>query len=139
MEQSGASGTLDIGEVAARSGLAPSALRYYEEQGLIEAAERKGLRRQYDSSVLIRLGFIRLCQDAGFTIPEIAAFVRQRSKPGSRWKIAVKEKLGSIEDQMDRLSLAREMLTHAIECKSPDIVDCPHFQQTVSSYAERLS
>lgn len=132
-------GILDIAEVAGRSGLAPSALRYYEESGLIKPTARKGLRRQYESSVLLRLGFIRLCQDVGFTLPEIASFLGDRSRARGRWRHLVRQKLASVEDQMGRLALAREMLTHASDCESRDIADCPHFQQTVSQYASSIA
>ncbi len=125
---------MDIGEVAASSGLAPSALRYYEEHGLLKPTARKGLRRQYDPSVLLRLSFIRMCQDVGFSLPEIASLLTNRSR-GSRWRQVVRQKLASVEDQMGRLALARDMLTHAADCESRDIADCPYFQQTVSEYA----
>ncbi|MGW0168554.1 MerR family transcriptional regulator [Streptomyces sp. NPDC003343] len=62
---------LDISEVARRSGLAPSALRFYERKGLIAAAGRNGLRRTYHPEVLQQLGLITCARGAGFSVAEI--------------------------------------------------------------------
>ncbi|MFI1913358.1 MerR family transcriptional regulator [Nocardia sp. NPDC020380] len=69
---------LDIADVAARSQLAPSALRFYEKRGLISPAGRNGLRRTYEASVLDRLALIACARDSGFTIAEIARFLIAR-------------------------------------------------------------
>ena len=67
---------LGIGEVARRAGIATSALRYYESEGLIPLAERRGGRRVYDASILLRLTLIELAKNAGFTIAEIKRLLR---------------------------------------------------------------
>ncbi len=62
---------LTIGQVAARSGVAPSALRYYEEQGLVSATRSPGGARRYPRSVLRRLAFVRAAQNVGLSLTEI--------------------------------------------------------------------
>lgn len=62
---------LSIGQVAARSGVAPSRIRYYEEIGVLPQAEREGGRRRYDDDVLRRLSIIDIAQRAGFSLDEI--------------------------------------------------------------------
>src|SRR4051794_41957451 len=64
---------LGIGEVAARAGMAPSALRYYEDQGLIAAERTAGGARRYPRSVLRRLAVIRAARNIGLSLPEIRA------------------------------------------------------------------
>ena len=64
---------LDIAEVARASGMAASALRFYEERGLIAPIGRHGLRRLFDPGVLERLKLIALGRAAGFSLQEIAA------------------------------------------------------------------
>jgi DNA-binding transcriptional MerR regulator len=66
---------LDIAEVAERSGLAPSALRYYEKRDLIASEGRNGLRRAFRPEVLDRLSLISCARAAGFTLAEIARFL----------------------------------------------------------------
>ena len=83
---------MDIGEVATRAGVQPSTLRYYEEIGLIRSEGRHGLRRQFDSDVLLRLSLIALGRTAGFSLTEIAAILRPNGRlelPRERGPIAV--------------------------------------------------
>ena len=70
---------LDIGEVAQRSGLKPSTLRYYEEAGLIASVTRIGLRRQFPAEVLLQLKLIAMGKSAGFSLEEIAGMFGART------------------------------------------------------------
>src|SRR5688572_5613784 len=72
---------LDINEVARRSGLPASALRHYEEKGLIVSVGRRGLRRLFDPGVLQRLALIAMGQAAGFSLDEIARMFAPDGKP----------------------------------------------------------
>jgi MerR family redox-sensitive transcriptional activator SoxR len=64
---------LTIGQVAERSGVAPSALRYYEQQGLIGSSRSPGGARRFPRSVLRRLAFVRAAQNVGLSLTEIRA------------------------------------------------------------------
>jgi MerR family redox-sensitive transcriptional activator SoxR len=64
---------LTVSEVAHRSGFAPSALRFYEEKGLIEASRTSGGQRRYARAVLRRLAFVRAASNVGLSLDEIAA------------------------------------------------------------------
>ncbi len=119
---------LDIGEVARRCGLSPATLRFYEEQGLIAAIGRKGLRRQYDETVLERLGMIALGRAAGFALAEIARLFAHAGRPRiDRRALAAKA------DQLDRtirhLSAMRDGLRHAVACTAPSHLECPTFRR----------
>lgn len=72
---------LDIGELSARSGVPPSALRYYEEIGLLASEGRKGLRRQFGPDALLRLSLVALGRVAGFSLAEIAAMIGPDGRP----------------------------------------------------------
>src|SRR4051794_21288551 len=91
---------LDIGEVSARTGLAPSKLRFYEQRGLIESDTRFGLRRQFPANVLHRIGFILLAQEAGFTLDEIGALFASR---GKEWKRIARRKHTELRERIERL------------------------------------
>ena len=80
---------LSIGEVAKRTGVAASALRYYEREGLIPKAERSGGKRVYAIDILDRLALIGVAKAAGFSIAEVKTLLSgfaRRTPPGRRWR-----------------------------------------------------
>jgi len=114
---------LDIGEVSARTGLAPSKLRFYEQRGLIEHEDRFGLRRQFPADVVHRIAFILLAQEAGFTLDEIGELFASR---GKEWKKVAARKHEELAHRMNRLEHVRARLEHALECDSPTLMQCEH-------------
>jgi len=121
----GAGPLLDIAEVARQTGLAPSTLRYYEERGLIASTARRGLRRQYQPEVLSRIAVIVLCQQAGFTLPEIAEVLATGGGP--EWRALVADKLNEVTRSIADLTTVAEGLAHALDCPSQELLRCPHF------------
>src|SRR5690606_19087733 len=119
---------MDIAEVARRSGIAASTLRYYEQKGLIASTGRRGLRRVFGPDVLERLALISLGQTAGFTLDEIARMFA----PDGRPRID-RRKLASKAEELDRtirqLTAIREGLRHAAVCPAPNHLDCPTFRR----------
>ncbi|MGV9247135.1 MerR family transcriptional regulator [Streptomyces sp. NPDC003710] len=125
---------LDIAEVARRSGLAPSALRFYEKKGLIAAAGRNGLRRTYHPDVLERLELITCARSAGFSVAEIGRFLVARpSDADLRDRMA--DKARALDEQIGRLTRLRDSLRHAAVCDHEPIVDCPEFKRAVGHVA----
>ena len=122
---------LDIGEVVAHTGLAPSALRFYEQRGLIASTGRNGLRRTYDADVLDRLALIGCAREAGFGIAEIARFLAAGPKDQD-----LRDRMASKADELDvliaRLTRMRAGLRHAVECDHEPLVACPEFKQTLN-------
>lgn len=120
--------TLDIGEVVARAGVPPSTLRFYEEKGLIATTGRRGLRRQYDASVLQTLSLIALGRTAGFSLDDIAGMLLPKGGASID-----RERLQSRADDIDRtirqLSALRDGLRHAAVCPAPEHLACPQFQR----------
>ena len=121
---------LDIAEVARHSGLPASALRFYEEKGLIAAIGRRGLRRLFDPSVLERLRLIALGRAAGFTLAEIQSMFA----PGGRVRID-RAKLAARADALDKtirdLAALSDGLRHAANCPARDHLECPSFRRLV--------
>lgn len=123
---------LDIAEVAEHSGLAPSALRFYEKRGLIASAGRNGLRRIYRPEVLQRLGLISCARGAGFTIAEIARFLL--ATPGdTELRARMADKARRLEEDIARLTRMRDGLRHASTCGHEPLVECPDFKRTFQS------
>lgn len=81
----GRDGELTIGDVARRAGVRTSALRYYEDVGLVQPTRRANGRRVYDASVFESLALIRVAQDAGFTVAEVRRLLSgfDRATPAS--------------------------------------------------------
>lgn len=119
---------VDIGEVARRSGVVPSALRFYEERGLIESTARHGLRRQYDDEVLDQLALITLGREAGLTLDEIGRMLQV----GGRARVdrdLLAERAEAFDEQIRKLTAIRNGLRHAVECRAPDHLECPKFRR----------
>ncbi|MFD4676130.1 MerR family transcriptional regulator [Lentzea sp. NPDC058450] len=122
---------LDIAEVAEKSGLAPSALRFYEKKGLLTSSGRNGLRRTYDPEVLSRLTMITCARRAGFTIAEISRFlVASPGDPAARAGMAAKARL--LDEDIARLQRMRASLDHAATCTHEPLVDCPDFKRALA-------
>jgi len=115
---------LTIGEVARRTGVAPTTLRYYEKVGLVPAPQRSGGQRRYDESVLARLEVIRLCKAAGFSLDEIAVLLGDDT-PGRPVARALAEaKLGELDAHIAALQHARAIVEWGMQCTCPSIDAC---------------
>jgi DNA-binding transcriptional MerR regulator len=125
---------LDINEVARHSGLPASALRFYEQKGLIRSTGRRGLRRLFRSDVLERLALIALGRAAGFALDEIARMFAPDGRPRiDRAMLAAKA------DELDRtigeLTAMRDGLRHAAACRAPSHMQCPTFRRILRAAA----
>lgn len=123
---------LDIAEVAARSGLAPSALRYYEKRGLIESEGRNGLRRTYRAEVIDRLALVSCARAAGFTLAQIARFL-VATPADTELRRHMAEKARQLDEDIARLTRMRDSLRHAATCTHQPLVECPDFKQAFGS------
>lgn len=115
---------LSISEVADATGLRPSALRYYEEAGLIASTTRRSNRRYFTRDVLDRLALIALCQDVGFTISEIALLFGNTPRARQRWQELAQSKLVEIDAQIERAQTMKALLEAALECSCGLVADC---------------
>ncbi len=122
---------LDIGEVAEATGLAPSALRFYERRGLVSSPARNGLRRMYEPGVIDRLGLIVAARDAGFSVREIGELLDANDELALRALLAAK--VAELDERIDRLVAMRDRLSHGVSCRSPSLLGCPHFKRGVQA------
>src|SRR5262245_54200068 len=111
---------LSIGEVAARSGLQPSALRYYQAQNLIEADRTEGGQRRFHRDVLRRIAFIRVAQRVGLSLEEIRAALatlpENRTPNVADWTRLSRSWRSRLDEQIELLQLLRDELTSCIGC-----------------------
>ncbi|ABC21187.1 helix-turn-helix domain-containing protein [Rhodospirillum rubrum] len=121
---------LDIGEVSAQTGFPASALRYYEEVGLISSIARHGLRRQFAPEVLVQLKLIALGKTAGFSLDEISAMFGKTGAPDLP-RAMLHEKADALDRQIRDLTALRDTLRHVAECRAPSHMECPTFRRLV--------
>jgi DNA-binding transcriptional MerR regulator len=125
---------MDITEVAKRSGVPASTLRFYEEKGLIASVGRRGLRRLFDSGVLERLALIALGRSAGFSLDEIARmFAPDGRLQMDRRVLAAKAE--ELDGTIRELSALRDGLRHAAVCPAPSHLECPTFRRLLEGAA----
>ncbi|HEY4372843.1 MAG TPA: helix-turn-helix domain-containing protein [Burkholderiales bacterium] len=125
---------MDIAEVARRSGVPASALRFYEEKGLIASVGRQGLRRSFAPGVLDQLALISLGQSAGFSLDEIRSMFLPDGKMSIDRKMLA-AKADELDAMIRRLRAMSHGLRHAAACPAPSHAECPTFQRLLRAAA----
>ncbi|WP_314177729.1 MerR family transcriptional regulator [Streptomyces winkii] len=114
---------VEIGEAARRVGANASALRYYEERGLVMPAARRGGRRMYGPEELRRLAFVQLMRHLGMSLDDARAVLHDSS---DRWRASVRDTVASLDALIARAEGARHFLRHALECPAEHpVAECP--------------
>ena len=120
--------SLSIGEVSARSGVAPSALRFYEREGLISSKRTDGNQRRYERPVLRRVAFIQAGRAAGITLGEIRAALdglpARRSPSRQDWERLSNRWRADLDARVATLEALRDRLTTCIGCGCLSIDKC---------------
>ena len=125
---------MDITEVARRSGLRASTLRFYEEKGLIASIGRRGLHRVFDSGVLERLALITLGRSACFSLDEIALMFAPDGRPRIDRQM-LRAKAEELDRTIRKLTEMRDGLRHAAACRAPSHMECPTFRRILRAAA----
>jgi MerR family copper efflux transcriptional regulator len=124
---------LTIGELARRAGVATSALRYWEDLGLLPAPARISGQRRYAESAVAQVGVILLQRDAGFSLAEQKALAASRGVAPDEWRRLHRRKLAELDEQITKAEAAREAIEHALRCSHEDILQCPNFRSLVTA------
>jgi len=127
-------GLIAIGELARRTGLASSALRYYERLGLLSSAGRAGGRRHYAVASAERVALIQLCRDAGFTLREIRALVATGSRKTRSWTRLVEAKLRELKARVAQAERAKALVEHALACPHRNLLSCSNFRAAIKAH-----
>ena len=124
---------LTISELARRAGIAPSALRYYEDLGLLPMPARISGQRRYPESAVELVGIILLLRDVGFSLAEQKAFMAARAIAPNGWRRLARRKLAELDEQIAKARAAREAVDHALRCPREDILQCPNFRSLITA------
>jgi len=117
---------MKISELARQVGLQSSAIRYYEQIGLLPPPERIGGQRRYDPSALYRLAIIQRARQLGFTLDEIRQLFfgfRPVTRASNRWRVLSRKKLGELDELMAGIKSVRRLLlkmTQRCHCATLD-------------------
>jgi MerR family transcriptional regulator, redox-sensitive transcriptional activator SoxR len=119
---------MTIGQLAERSGVAPSALRFYEDRGLIVSERTTGNQRRYAPSTLRRVAFIRTAQRVGLTLEEIGEALAElpegRTPTTADWHRISKAWRPRLDEQIRRIELLRDRLDACIGCGCLSLRSC---------------
>lgn len=119
---------LTVTEVSARSGFAPSALRYYEDKGLVDASRTPGGRRRYDREVLRRLAFIAAAKHVGLSLDEIRASLdllpAGRTPTKRDWTRLSRSWRSRLDAEIEALEALRDGLDSCIGCGCLSLQRC---------------
>lgn len=125
-----------IGELAERTGVPASTLRYYDELGLVRPAARAAGQRRYTASAVRDVGLIVYFREVGFTLAEIERFVSGEQQ--SRREL-VDRKRTELLAQRHRIQVALDALEHGRVCPSADQLECPRFWSIIEGHQRGLS
>jgi DNA-binding transcriptional MerR regulator len=129
-------GFVAIGELARRTGVATSALRYYERLGLLSCAQRAGGKRHYTASAAERVALIRLFQNAGFTLAEIRRLLAEGSLDREGFGQLAEGKVTELDARIADAKQAKKLINHALQCPHPDLLTCPSFRTALNAQLE---
>lgn len=116
---------LAIGEVAARSGMSASRIRYYEDRGVLPEPDRVAGKRRYSDDVLRRLAIIDAAQRVGFSLGEIRDLLGSRDQPAhERLRQLALLKLPELDALIERAATVRRLLQICSKCNCSSIEEC---------------
>lgn len=124
---------LTIGELANRTGVAASALRYWEDLGLLPAPARVSGRRRYPPSAVDHVAAIVLLRDTGFTLRELKRFISSPAQAADGWRELARRKLTELDQRIAEAQAARTAVAHALSCPHENILECPNFAGTAAA------
>lgn len=125
---------MDISEVAQRTGVPASTLRFYEQKGLIASVGRRGLRRLFNQNVLERLALISLGRAVGFSLEEIAGMFSSDGRPRID-RAMLMAKAEQLDATIRKLGAMRDGLRHAADCPAPSHMECPTYRRLLGAAA----
>jgi MerR family transcriptional regulator, redox-sensitive transcriptional activator SoxR len=118
---------MKIGELASRTGLRTSAIRYYQAVGLLPPPHRSGGQRRYSDDAVYRVLLIRFARNMGFTLDEIRVFLsglRENAPVGPRWKKLAYRKIQEVEQTIERSLQLKSLLQHLLQCHCASLQVC---------------
>lgn len=119
--------TYSIGQISEQTGVPATALRYYEDAGILPPPARSGGRRLYDEKAVRHIDVLRFAQQAGFTLEEIKTLLRgfgAEAPLSARWQTLARAKLNELDELEKRIKGMKRALRIGLECGCVRVEDC---------------
>ena len=113
---------MTIGEVAKKTGVRASAIRFYERAGLLPEPVRTSGQRQYGAAILDRLAVLERAKACGFTLTEIGVLFNNEGRHSAKWRMLADRKIAALDSAMERISAVKTLLQRGCECETA--VEC---------------
>lgn len=107
---------MTIGQVAKKTGLRASAIRFYERAGLLPPAVRLSGRRRYDRAILDRIAVLERAKACGFTLAEIGILFNDQGSHSVKWQRLAARKLAELNATLERIAAMKELLQRRCDC-----------------------
>jgi DNA-binding transcriptional MerR regulator len=128
--------TLAIGELSERTGVPTSALRYYDELGLVRPATRVAGRRRYAASAVRDVAVVLFFREIGFSLAEIGRLLADERQDLPE---LIDHKLAELAERQHRIEVARAALEHGRRCPASEPMKCPRFWSIIEGRQRGLS
>ncbi|MEU7176123.1 MerR family transcriptional regulator [Micromonospora tulbaghiae] len=129
---------MDISELARRAGVKPSALRYYEREGLLTPAGRSNGRRLFDDNGLMQLAAIDFWRDAGFSIKKIAELLADMSISMNVVKKIASGRIAELEQTITHAEHVKGLLSNVMACDHRQLNECPHYRSILKERVDSI-
>lgn len=130
--------TVTISELSEATGVAPSALRFYERRSLLDPVGRAGGKRVYAANAIEQVALIDLLKTAGLTLGEIADLIGRDGRVSRDWKARLRAKLDELDIRLLELERSRTILQHGLRCPHELLHECRTHQQIVRSHLSAM-
>jgi DNA-binding transcriptional MerR regulator len=111
---------MTIGEVAKRTGLRPSAIRFYERAGLLPKPLRTFGQRRYDDRIFDRIAVLKRAKACGFTLTEIGMLFNDHGRHSIKWRRIAEKKIAELDAAQDRITSMKDLLTRGCQCATAE-------------------
>jgi MerR family redox-sensitive transcriptional activator SoxR len=111
---------MTIGEVARRTGLRASAIRFYERAGLLSKPVRMSGQRRYDTAILDRIAVLERAKACGFTLTEIGILFNDQGRHSIKWQRLAKKKIAELDTTLQRIAAMKDLLRRDCQCATAE-------------------
>jgi MerR family redox-sensitive transcriptional activator SoxR len=129
---------MSIGDLASRTGVPASTIRYWERIGVLTAPVRVSGQRRYLEDSIHQLAVLKLAQACGLRLDEMRHLMhgfRSETTPSRRWQELAHEKQKELDAQIAQLKIMRRLLDQVLTCQCPELADCGRLASSVMDAA----